>query len=152
MDISSWLNIVSKWYRSRKDDQVNSLERILYQAPQTIFGPTFNDEQSKALACWLDMNLRAFQDIRETEQDKAYQILQYTVAKLEQSATSHSTDILIKDWCLRRIQHLTVLSISFCQQQEDQRKWRSQAHQLINGHVKLMESLNWNEIQKHDQG
>ncbi|MGI9894806.1 hypothetical protein ACKVMY_04490 [Vibrio natriegens] len=74
------------------------------------------------------------------------------VGKLEQAACQVSTDIEIKDWCLKRLQHLTVLALEFCNQQCDQSEWQQQAHSLIESHVALMRSLNWNETRKHDQG
>ncbi|MCV5871433.1 hypothetical protein OFN61_39895, partial [Escherichia coli] len=62
------------------------------------------------------------------------------------------SDILLKDWCLKRLQHLTVLALEFCNQQQDQSQWQQQANTLIESHVALMRSLNWNETRKHDQG
>ncbi|TOM54035.1 transcriptional regulator, partial [Vibrio parahaemolyticus] len=49
-------------------------------------------------------------------------------------------------------QHLTVLALEFCNQQQDQNQWQQQANNLIESHVALMRSLNWNEAGKHDQG
>ncbi|HGS4992889.1 TPA: transcriptional regulator, partial [Vibrio parahaemolyticus] len=73
-------------------------------------------------------------------------------AKLEQAACHPMSDILLKDWCLKRLQHLTVLALEFCNQQQDQNQWQQQANNLIESHVALMRSLNWNEAGKHDQG
>lgn len=152
MDLNTWQDLISGWYENRKHDQVEALEAILYQTPESVFGPELTDEQSKAIACWLDGCLRVFQHARYHNHQKAYQTLQYTCAKLEQAACQPMTDILIKDWSLKRLQHLTVLALEFCNQQQDQSEWQQQVNSLIESHVALMRSLNWNESRKHDQG
>ncbi|CAH0530481.1 hypothetical protein CTH30272_02818 [Allocatenococcus thiocycli] len=152
MELSTWQDQISMWYEQRKHDQVGKLETILYQAPDEVFGPKLCERQSKAIACWLDGCLRVFQHARYHDHQKAYQTLLYASAKLEQAACQASTDIEIKDWCLKRLQHLTVLALEFCNQQCDQSEWQQQAHSLIESHVALMRSLNWNETRKHDQG
>ncbi|EMK2732296.1 MULTISPECIES: transcriptional regulator [Vibrio] len=152
MDLSTWQDQITMWYEQRKHDQVEKLETILYQVPDDVFGPELSDLQSKAITCWLDGCLRVFQYASYQDPQKAYQTLLYTSAKLEQAACQVSTDILIKDWCLRRLQHLTVVALEFCNQQCDQNKWQEQAHSLIESHVALMRSLHWNEPKKHDQG
>jgi hypothetical protein len=152
MELSTWQDQISMWYEHRKHDQVGKLETILYQAPDEVFGPKLCERQSKAIACWLDGCLRVFQHARYHDHQKAYQTLLYASAKLEQAACQASTDIEIKDWCLKRLQHLTVLALEFCNQQCDQSEWQQQAHSLIESHVALMRSLNWNETRKHDQG
>ncbi|WP_050923052.1 hypothetical protein [Vibrio harveyi] len=152
MNLMTWQDHISDWYDNRKHDQVERLEAILYQAPVSVFGPELTDEQSKAIACWLDGCLRVFQYARHQDHKKAFQILQYTSAKLEHAACQPMTALLIKDWCLKRLQHLTVLALEFCNQQHDQNEWQQQASSLIESHVALMRSLNWNETRKHDQG
>lgn len=152
MELGTWQDQISIWYEHRKHDQVGKLETILYQAPDEVFGPKLCERQSKAIACWLDGCLRVFQHARYHDHQKAYQTLLYASAKLEQAACQVSTDIEIKDWCLKRLQHLTVLALEFCNQQCDQSEWQQQAHSLIESHVALMRSLNWNETGKHDQG
>jgi hypothetical protein len=152
MELSTWQDQISMWYEHRKHDQFGKLETILYQAPDEVFGPKLCERQSKAIACWLDGCLRVFQHARYHDHQKAYQTLLYASAKLEQAACQASTDIEIKDWCLKRLQHLTVLALEFCNQQCDQSEWQQQAHSLIESHVALMRSLNWNETRKHDQG
>ncbi|MCF7480573.1 transcriptional regulator [Vibrio sp. J1-1] len=152
MELSTWQDQISMWYENRKHDQVDALESILYQVPTDVFGPELSEPQSKAIACWLDGCLRVFQHARYHDHQKAYQTLLYTSAKLEQAACQLATDIQIKDWCLKRLQHLTVLALEFCNQQCDQSEWQQQANNLIESHVALMRSLNWNETRKHDQG
>ncbi len=153
MTLNDWQDQISNWYESRKHDQVEQLEMILYQVPDSVFGPELSEKQSKAIACWLDGCLRIFQHLEYREHQKAYQILLYASAKLEQAACKSVNDVFIKDWSLKRLQHLTVLALEFCNQQpDDQSHWREQAKSLINSHVALMRSLNWNEPWKHDQG
>ncbi|MEL7440262.1 MAG: transcriptional regulator, partial [Pseudomonadota bacterium] len=77
MDLMTWQDQLSDWYDNRKHDQVESLEAILYQAPDAEFGPELTDEQSKAIACWLDGCLRVFQHARHHDHQKAFQTLQY---------------------------------------------------------------------------
>lgn len=152
MKLNSWQDQISHWYESQKHDQVEALEAILYRAPDSVFGPELTNQQSKALSCWLDGCLRVFEGARYRDPHKSYQILLYASAKLEQAACTLVNDIVIKDWCLKRLQHLTVLALEFCNQQDDQEQWQEQANVLINSHVTLMRSLNWNETGKHDQG
>lgn len=143
MDLITWQDKISDWYENRKHDQVESLEAILYQAPVSVFGPELTDAQSKAIACWLDGGLRVFQHARHQDPYKAFQTLQYISAKLEHTACDAMTDVLIKDWCLKRLQHVTVLSLEFCNQQYEQTPWHSKAESLIETHVKLMDFLGW---------
>ncbi|MDF4306142.1 transcriptional regulator, partial [Vibrio parahaemolyticus] len=86
MELTSWQDQISDWYETRKHDQVDVLEAILYEAPDTVFGPELSDQQSKAIACWLDGCLRVFQYARYQDHHKAYQTLLYASAKLEQAA------------------------------------------------------------------
>ncbi|PFG58637.1 hypothetical protein ATG66_1192 [Vibrio sp. ES.051] len=152
MELSHWQDLISMWYENQNHDQIDELEAILYQVPDSVFGPELTEPQSKAIACWLDGCLRVFQHTRYQNKQKAYQSLLYTSAKLEQTACQVTTDIVIKDWCLKRLQHLTVLGLEFCNQQSDQKVWQQQANSLIEAHVALMRALNWNETRKHDQG
>jgi hypothetical protein len=148
MDLMTWQDQISDWYENRKHDQVETLEVIVYQVPKAVFGPQLTDEQSRAIACWLDGGLRVFQHARHQDPHKAFQTLQYISAKLEQAACDSMTDILIKDWCLKRLQHITVLSLEFCNQQNEQTLWGTNATSLIDTHVKLMDFLGWNERNK----
>ncbi len=145
MTLDTWLISISNWYEAKQYDQIEMLETLLYSAPNSVWGPTLTDDQSKAIACWLDSCLRVFEHTKYHNTNKAYQTLQYASAKLEVAAFNPATDIDIKDWCLKRLQHLTVLSLEFCNQQQDQSTWHEKAHSLIEIHVKLMASLSWNE-------
>lgn len=145
MTLDTWLVSISNWYEAKQYDQIETLETLLYSAPNSVWGPTLTDDQSKAIACWLDGCLRVFEHTKYHNTKKAYQTLQYASAKLEVAAFNSATDIDIKDWCLKRLQHLTVLSLEFCNQQQDQSTWNKKAHSLIEIHVKLMASLSWNE-------
>ncbi len=95
MDLNTWQDLISDWYENRKHDQVERLEAILYQAPESVFGPELTDEQSKAIACWLDGCLRVFQYARYQNHQKAYQTLQYTSAKLQDSDATHRARTLV---------------------------------------------------------
>lgn len=152
MDLITWQDRLSGWHSKRKHDQVEELEMILYQVPSSVFGPDLTDAQSKALACWLDGCLRLFQQTRYQHHHKAFQTLQYTCAKLEQAAIRPTNNLHIRDWCLRRLQHLTVLALEFCSQQDDKTVWKQQATKVIQSHIALIRSLNWNESGKHDHG
>ncbi|MGP8308653.1 transcriptional regulator [Vibrio sp. YIC-376] len=152
MKLSNWQDQMSIWYENGKHDQVEQLETILYLAPDEIFGPKLTDQQSKAIACWLDGCLRVFQSTRNTNRQRAFHTLLYASEKLEKAATSSETDLLIRDWCLKRLQHLTVLALEFCNQQRDQNEWQQQATSLIESHIALMHVLHWNEYRKDDQG
>lgn len=152
MKLSNWQDQMSTWYENRKHDQVEQLETILYLAPDEIFGPKLTDQQSKAIACWLDGCLRVFEHTRNKYPQRAFSALLYASANLEKAAYHSETDLLIRDWCLKRLQHLTVLALEFCDQQSDQNEWKQQATGLIESHIALMHALHWNECRKDDQG
>ncbi len=154
MTLDAWLDSFSQWYQARKHDQVQELQLIIQSAPAAVWGPELTDEQSKAIACWLDGCLRLFEHAKHQDPDTAYQWLQTISAKLEQCATNSVTDIDIKDWCLKRLQHITVLALEFCNQQQDQSIWKGKAVEIVDYHIRLMDHLSWNELsdQKHDQG
>ena len=150
MNLMTWQDQISDWYENRKHDQVENLEAILYQAPVAVFGPELTDEQSKAIACWLDGGLRVFQHARHQDPYKAFQTLQYISAKLEHTACDAMTDVVIKDWCLKRLQHVTILSLEFCNQQNEQEQalWKVNSDTLISAHIKVMSYLGWNEMKR----
>lgn len=151
MDISVWLTSFSDWYQHRKHDQGRELEIILLSVPDSVFGPKLTDVQSKAIACWLDGCLQLFQRNRYQNPPRAFEYLMYAASKFEQVGRDYHTDIEIRDWSLKRLQHITVLSLEFCVEQSDQTAWLPKANSIIEGHVKLMDTLAWNEPQKHDQ-
>lgn len=150
MELTLWLADISYWYQSHKHDQGDALRSVLFSAPPAVFGPHLSDEQSKAIACWLDGCLRLFQASRSTHPERALGYLLYISSKLEQVASDINTDIEIRDWCVKRLQHLTVLSLEFCNQQEGE-QWLMQANEIIECHVKLLNAIYWNESRKHDQ-
>ena len=145
MTLDTWLISISNWYEAKQYDQIETLETLLYSAPNSVWGPTLTDNQSKAIACWLDGSLRVFEYEKYQDPNKAYQILQYIAAKLEMTAFCPATELEIKDWSLKRLQHITVLRLEFCNQQQDQSIWDKEAHSLIDTHVKLMANISWNE-------
>ncbi|CAM2935042.1 hypothetical protein [Vibrio mytili] len=152
MELNVWQKHISSWYESQRLDQIEPLEALLYQAPDTVFGPKLTGQQSKAIACWLDGCLRVYEHTKYHQQEKAYRILIYASAKLERAVYEHNCDIEIRRWCIKRLRHLTVLALEFCNQQHDQKKWQQHAHDLIESHMAFMQTLNWNGIGKHDHG
>ncbi|MBA5761211.1 transcriptional regulator [Vibrio sp. 404] len=149
--LESWVEQISHWYETRKHDQDESLQSLILSAPDSIWGPTITELQSKAIACWLDGCLRIFHSLRYREPSVAYQYLQLASSKLQACASHTQADIELKDWSMKRLQHLTVLALEFCNQQH-QNDWQRESHQLIEAHVLFMAAQGWNEIRKHDQG
>lgn len=145
MKLDAWLTKMSDWYSKKQYHDIETLSALIFSTPDTVWGPELTDTQSKAIACWLDGCLRIFEKTKHKDTAKAYQLLQYTSAKLEMAAFDSATDIDIKDWCLKRLQHITVLTLEFCNQQQDQSTWQQEASSTIELHVKLMASLSWNE-------
>ncbi len=145
MTLDKWLLLISEWHKRKQYKETIALETLLFTAPDSIWGPKLTDSQSKAIACWLDACLRLYQASKEHNSIKAYQMLQYACAHLEVTAFNPITEVEIQDWCLKRLQHLTVLRLEFCNQQQDQSIWNKEAHSLIDIHVKLMENISWNE-------
>ncbi|MGF1909435.1 transcriptional regulator [Vibrio kasasachensis] len=151
IQLESWVEEISHWYQNRKHDQDESLRNLILSVPDSVWGPKVTDLQSKAIACWLDGCLRVFHGLRYKDPVTAYQYLHLASGKLQASAIQPVADIELKDWSMKRLQHLTVLALEFCNQQE-QRRWEKESHKLIESHVQFMAALRWNEPRKHDQG
>ncbi|RTZ17908.1 transcriptional regulator [Vibrio aquaticus] len=151
--LDTWVNQISQWYHTRKHDQGVQLESLILSAPEDVWGPMITETQSKAIACWLDGCLRIFQHSRYEQPSKAYQYLQLAYSKLQWVVTRPSSELDLKDWCMKRMQHLAVLSLEFCNQQSDDH-WQHESHLLIETHVQFMASQRWNEDPhwNNDQG
>ncbi|KJY81836.1 transcriptional regulator [Vibrio galatheae] len=142
--LDSWVKQIEIWYQTRKHDQGRTLETLILSPPDPIWGPYITPQQSKAIACWLDGCLRLFECARFNEPDIAYPYLQLAYGKLQLVVTNPSSELTLRDWCMKRMQHLAVLSLEFCNQQS-QVVWQSEAHRLIENHVQFMTDYAWNE-------
>lgn len=149
--LETWLSEIELWYKHRKHDQGSTLESLILSPPDQIWGPQITDRQSKAIASWLDGCLRLFQHSRYDSPNKAYQFLQLAYSKLQHVVVKPASELELKDWCMKRMQHLTVLSLEFCNQQSH-RAWLEESHQLIDTHVQFMAGQAWNESRNNDQG
>ena len=154
--LDTWVNEIGDWYQNRKHDQDEhkqneQLQRLILAVPDNIWGPEVTELQSKAIACWLDGCLRIFQGLRYQQPKQAYQYLQLAYAKLQAAACQPLADLELKDWSMKRLQHLTVLALEFCNQQ-DQQSWQLESNQIIETHIEFMTAHPWNEDRKHDQG
>lgn len=151
MRLDTWVEQMSGWYETRKHDQEQTLESLLLNVPDSVWGPEITELQSKAIACWLDGCLRIYQHQHFQQPNKAYQFLQYAYSKLQLVVSSPESDIELKDWCMKRLQHLAVLTLEFCNQQTNER-WQEASHQMIESHIHFMAAQCWNEARKDDQG
>ncbi len=149
-ELNRWVDAISEWYEERKHDQVEKLEPLILTPPDSIWGPTITDTQSKAIACWLDGCLRLYKANQFCAQQKAFQFLQLAQARLQSVVSDPMSELDLKDWCMKRLQHLTVLSLEFCNQQ-DGKQWQSESNQLIEAHVHFMASHQWNEKQWNEE-
>lgn len=149
--LDNWLKQIGIWYQQRKHDQGSKLQSLILSPPEQIWGPHISAQQSKAIACWLDGCIRIFTLERERSPDKAFQYLQFAYSKLQQVVATAESDLELKDWCMKRMQHLTVLSLEFCNQQSNP-SWQTVSHQLIEAHVQFMTAQQWNESRNYDQG
>ncbi|EGA71503.1 hypothetical protein VISI1226_11991 [Vibrio sinaloensis DSM 21326] len=150
MTLDTWIEQMGTWYQTRKHDQEQTLESLLLSAPEQVWGPKITDQQSKAIACWLDGCLRIFHHQQYQAPEKAYQFLQLAYAKLQQVVCNRESELGLKDWCMKRLQHLAVVTLEFCNQQS-QANWHKESVQLIEAHVSFMESQSWNEARNNDQ-
>lgn len=151
MGLDTWVEQISNCYENRKHDQVDSIEALILNAPDDMWGPEITETHSQALSYWLDGCLRIYLDSRYTAPEKAYQYLQLAYSKLQQMACEPCSELALKDWCMKRLQHLAVLSLEFCNQQTHA-NWQIKSHQLIEAHVHFMASQSWNEPRNDDQG
>ncbi|MGC9401955.1 hypothetical protein [Vibrio genomosp. F10] len=147
--LDSWITQIESWYQLRKHDQVALLEPLILKTPDQLWGPTITNAQSKAIACWLDACLRVFEHNRYTASEKAFQYLQLAYSKLQQVACDPLSDRDLKDWSMKRVQHLVVLLLEFCNQQT-QENWRHQSYQLIEAHVHFMAANDHENIGRND--
>ena len=112
MTLDNWVSHIDTWYQTQKHDQ--GIETLVLSVPDEVWGPEISELQSKAIACWLDACLRIFHFERYSQPDKAYQYLQLAYSKLQLCACNPETELTLKDWCMKRLQNLTVLSLEFC--------------------------------------
>tara|TARA_Y100001956_G_C4084419_1_gene169940 strand:+ start:432 stop:905 length:474 start_codon:yes stop_codon:yes gene_type:complete len=151
MKLDTWVDQMGEWYKTRKHDQEETLESLILCVPQAVWGPMITEQQSKAIACWLDGCLRIYQHNHYEKPDKAYQYLQLAYSKLQQVVSNPASELELKDWCMKRLQHLAVLTLEFCNQQEHT-SWQLESDQLIESHVNFMAAQSWNEPRINDQG
>ncbi len=150
MQLDTWVEQIHDWYQKRKHDQDETLRSLILSVPESVWGPNITDLQSKAIACWLDGCLRVFHGVRYQDSDLAYQYLQLAYSKLQAVVCDSRSEMALKDWCMKRMQHLTVLALEFCNQQ-DTSQWNTESHQLIESHVHFMAAQSWNEARNDDQ-
>ncbi|MGF1722083.1 transcriptional regulator [Vibrio kyushuensis] len=157
-ELDSWVKQMESWYGLRKHDQVELLEPLVIAAPTQVWGPTITTLQSKAIACWLDACLRVFENNRYEASEKAFQYLQLAYSKLQQVVCNPTAEYELKDWSMKRIQHLVVLLLEFCNQQsltskQELSDWKLQSHQIIEAHVHFMAANDHDaNLQNDDQG
>ncbi|MCG9596385.1 transcriptional regulator [Vibrio sp. Isolate25] len=149
--LDTWVKQMGLWYQSRKHDQGELLESLILSPPEQIWGPRITQQQSKAIACWLDGCLRIFERERYTSPNKAYQFLQLAYSKLQKVVTNSASELALKHWCMMQMQHLTVIGLEFCRQQTHSR-WLETSHQWVDAHVQFMAAQSWNESRNNDQG
>lgn len=143
LSLNNWVEKISVWYQSGKHDQVRELISLIIDPPNAIWGPQINTLQSKAIACWLDGNLRLFNHYQsQGEADIAYQYLSFAYAKLQAVICNPLTDIELKRWSVQRIQQLTVVMLEFCNQQSEQR-WNEESMVQVDNHVSFMLAIAW---------
>lgn len=139
--LSDWLSEISDWYQNTDMSDMNTLSPLIHSPPEAIWGPELCDEQSKAIACWLDGCLRLYKHYQQHIQaDKAYGYLQLAYSKLQFVATQPHVDSNIKQWAIKRLDHLIVVLLEFCNQQ-DTNNWQEESKQQIELHVTFMNSL-----------
>ncbi|MDP2572593.1 transcriptional regulator [Vibrio penaeicida] len=135
ISLEAWQAEVSDWYQSGKHDQVEPLVPLILQPPEAIWGPLITDEQSKAIACWLDGCLRIFQHYkREESPTKSYEYLNFAYAKLQAVSCNPEAEIDLKHWCLKRLDHLIVVMLEQC----NQLGWTEESQKQIQCHVEFM--------------
>lgn len=150
-ELERWLENMMNWHQTRKHDQEPSLECLLLATPHTLWLDAVSDEQSEAMALWLDGYLRIFKRCHDSQPIKAYQFLQLASAQLQQLASSNQYELVVKDWAMKRLQLLVVMSLEFCNQRPEDH-WQTESKQLIEAHVRFSQSLAWNESRNNDQG
>ena len=148
-ELDTWVSQIQAWYKTRKHDQGELLESLILNPPRSIWGPEITELQSKAIACWLDGCLRIYHHCRQDNPDKAYQYLQFAYSQLQQVVSTPESQLELKDWCMKRMQHLTVLTLEFCNQQSSE-QWQLESNGIIDNHVSFMAAQAWNEPHKHD--
>ncbi len=147
--LDKWLDDIADLHQNRKHDQ--ELEVLILNTPTELWGPEVNEMQSAAIGYWLDGCLQIYLQTRYSAPEKAYQYLQLAYSRLQQVACNPVNELNLRDWCMKRLQHLAVLSLEFCNQQT-QASWQTRSHQLIEAHVHFMAAQSWNETRKDDQG
>ncbi|MCG7497930.1 transcriptional regulator [Vibrio sp. Of7-15] len=139
--LSDWLSEISNWYQQTDMQDMDTLSPLIHSPPEAVWGPELSDEQSKAIACWLDGCLRLYKHYhQDIQSDKAYGYLQLAYSKLQFVATQPHVDKDIKQWAIKRLDHLIVLLLEFCNQQQSA-SWQAESQNQIELHVAFMNSL-----------
>ncbi|WP_261817903.1 hypothetical protein [Vibrio gallicus] len=140
-----WQQQVSKWHSNGKHDQVQTLAKLIHNAPDDIWGPELSIEQSKALGCWLDSCARMYKHhLGLAEEQLAYQYLCLAQAKLQNVVGRAEVDQNIRMCCSRKLENVTVLIIQFCKHRRDP-FWQQQMRSHIEGHIKFMTAYPLND-------
>lgn len=139
MTLQTWQSHVSQWYESGQLHKIDNLIPLVHSPPEEIWGPSITDAQSKAIACWLDGCLRINRHyVHADEAKKAYSYLNFAYAKLQSVSCHPLSEIDLKSWALKRLEHLIVLILEQCSQQG----WQQELHQQIESHVQFMAKHN----------
>ncbi|WP_299013358.1 hypothetical protein [uncultured Photobacterium sp.] len=141
-ELQSWLTNIKRWYQPREHRNTNILVNAISNAPNAVFGPIETNEHSEALAYWLDACHRLstyYQN--KSGLDKAFSYLQFPYAKLQEMACNPELDMVMKRWCLKKLDRMIVAMTEFCQRQPDTR-WQHENAQLIELHVSFMQGQN----------
>ncbi|AEH34893.1 transcriptional regulator [Vibrio anguillarum] len=147
--LHDWLTEIHQWHLNKRYDQVAQLQPLILNAPQEIWGPDLSDDQSKAIACWLDACLRQYEYYKLIDGELAFQYLQLAYARFQRCVSEPSSELELKSWCIKRMQQLMVLSLEHLNQQHvDEALSRS----LIDAHVRFLAYYAWNDDQGIKRG
>ncbi|CAM2870144.1 hypothetical protein VIOR103205_06055 [Vibrio ordalii] len=147
--LHDWLTEIHQWHLNKRYDQVAQLQPLILNVPQQIWGPGLSDDQSKAIACWLDACLSQYEYYKLIDGELAFQYLQLAYARFQRCVSEPGSELELKAWCIKRMQQLMVLSLEHLNQQHvDEALSRS----LIDAHAQFLAYHAWNDDQGIKRG
>ncbi|CAM2915775.1 hypothetical protein [Vibrio rarus] len=132
--LDQWQQQISNWYKQRKHDQVEVLSKLINDPPLELWGTELSSQQTLALEYWLDGCVHLYQyHLQLAQFNASYAYLCLAQAKLEHLISRAEVDQNIRLYCSEKLQHIILLIMDFCKNQQDE-AWQCELRRQLNGH------------------
>ncbi|MDD1780634.1 hypothetical protein LRP49_05400 [Enterovibrio sp. ZSDZ35] len=132
-----WLSNIEAWYRD-ENRQYPALKKLITAPPGDLFLSPVSDEKSDSLAYFFDGCLMLYRHEKQLQNiDNAYSYLHFSYAKLQQLASEPTSDLDVRRWSIKKLDHIIVAMMEFCQEQGTD-AWRRESETLVELHITFM--------------